>query len=181
MRRRRANPFDWSTALIAVFAVGAAAAVYWRDGPSRFLAVLGSDFNLFLSILPQVLAGCLIGVFVGLLLPREAVARWVGAESGLPGLLIATVAGAILPGGPLTIFPVAAAFIAAGADVGAAIAFITGWTLLGYTRALVWELPFFGLDFVLWRILLSIPLPVIIGLIARYATRLIGSVGRGAT
>jgi hypothetical protein len=31
--------------------------------------------------------------------------------------------------------------------VGVAIAFITSWTLLGYSRALVWELPIFGLDF----------------------------------
>ena len=30
------------------------------------------------------------------------------------------------------------------------------WTLIGYTRALVWELPFFGLDFVTWRILFSL-------------------------
>ena len=67
------------------------------------------------------------------------------------GILIATLAGTICPGGPITIFPIAAAFVAIGADTGAAIAFITSWTLLGYARILVWELPFFGGEFVIWR------------------------------
>src|SRR6185437_9848565 len=38
---------------------------------------------------------------------------------------------------------------------------ITSWTLIGYTRALVWELPFFGADFVIWRIVEALPLPII--------------------
>ena len=42
-------------------------------------------------MLPKVLAGCLIGAFVTLLLPRELVARWVGHESGFAGLLIAAL------------------------------------------------------------------------------------------
>ena len=67
----------------------------------------------------------------------------------------------------MTIFPVATAFLAVGVDVGAAVAFITSWTLLGYTRPLVWELPFFGPDFVIWRILVSVPLPIVAGLLAR--------------
>ena len=80
----------------------------------------------------------------------------------------ATLAGVICPGGPITIFPIAAAFVAIGADTGAAIAFITSWTLLGYARILVWELPFFGIDFVIWRTIISIPLPIIAGLLARF-------------
>ena len=122
--------------------------VYFRDGQARFLAILTDDLGLFGMMLPKVLAGCLIGAFVTLLLPRETIARWVGSESGIAGILVATVAGAILPGGPFTIYPVAGALLAAGADAGAACAFVISWTLIGYTRAIVWELPFFGLDFV---------------------------------
>ena len=70
-------------------------------------------------MLPKVLAGCLIGAFVTLLLPREMVARWVGHESGFAGLLIAAFFGFLLPGGPITIYPVAGAFLVMGADAGA--------------------------------------------------------------
>jgi uncharacterized membrane protein YraQ (UPF0718 family) len=168
---RRRWPFDGSTTVIATLGIAAGTAVYWRDGSEKALAILTSDLGLFVDILPKVLAGCLIGGFISLLMPREMVARRVGGESGILGLVIAGAAGIILPGGPYTIYPVAGAFLAAGADVGAAIAFVTSWTLLGYTRALVWEMPFFGPDFVFWRILVSLPLPVLAGLLARVAWR----------
>ena len=169
--RRPRRAFDWSAAVIATLAVSSAAYVFFRDGPARFLAIFTDDVLLFGSMLPKVLAGSLIGAFVTLLLPREMIVKWVGAESGITGILVATLAGAILPGGPFTIYPVAGSFLAAGADVGAACAFVISWTLIGYTRAIVWELPFFGLDFVTWRILFSLPLPILSGLAARYAWR----------
>ena len=165
--RRRRRALDWSAAVIAALAVTAAVVVFLRDGPARFLAILTDDLSLFGTVLPKVLAGCLIGAFVTLLLPRETIARWVGAESGIAGILLATLAGAIMPGGPFTIYPVAGALLAAGADAGAACAFVISWTLIGYTRAIVWELPFFGLDFVTWRIIFSLPLPILAGLAAR--------------
>jgi len=169
--RRRRRAFDWSTATIAALAFTAAATVYWRDGREHFLAIFGNDLTLFGEMLPKVLAGCLIGAFVTLLLPRELVARWVGHESGFPGLLIAALFGIILPGGPITIYPVAGAFLAMGADAGAVVAFISSWTLIGYTRALVWELPFFGSEFVIWRIVEALPLPILAGILARIAVR----------
>lgn len=167
--RRKRKTFDWSTAVIATLVVGCAVHVYLRDGQQRALQILIDDLDLFGAMLPKVLAGCLIGAFVALLLPRELVARWLGGESGLVGLLIATVAGTIFPGGPITIYPVAAALLAVGADAGVAVAFVTSWTLMGYSRALVWELPFFGPDFVMWRIIAAVPLPIIGGLLARFA------------
>jgi uncharacterized membrane protein YraQ (UPF0718 family) len=126
-----------------------------------------NDATIFVDILPKMAAGCMIGVFSTLLIPREMVARWVGSESGFIGLLIATAAGAVMPGGPVTIYPVAGAFLAVGADVGAALAFVTSWTLLGYARALVWELPFFGPDFVLWRMAVAPLFPIFVGFLGR--------------
>lgn len=172
MAPRRRRIFDPSTIIITALVVVAAATVLVRQGADRFLHILGGDLALFVAILPNVLAGCLIGSFMTMMLPREVMVRWVGAESGLPGLIIATLAGLLLPGGPFTVYPVAAAMLVAGADIGAAVTFITAWTLMGYSRALVWELPFFGLDFILWRIIVSAPFPIMVGLLARYALRL---------
>jgi uncharacterized membrane protein YraQ (UPF0718 family) len=169
--RRRRRAFDLSTAVIALLSGSAALFVYWRDGVERFLAILDSDLMLFAGMLPKVLAGCLIGGLVALLLPRDKVARWVGHESGMTGLLIAMAFGFILPGGPFTIYPIAAAFLIVGADAGTVVAFIVSWTMIGYTRALVWELPFFGSDFVLWRIVMALPLPILAGVLARMAVR----------
>jgi uncharacterized membrane protein YraQ (UPF0718 family) len=174
-RRRRVRTFEWSTAIIAAVSIAAGTIVYVRDGADKFIAILSSDLWLFSSMLPKMAAGCLIAAFVTRLLPREVVARVVGAESGVAGILIAMVMGAVLPGGPLTIYPVAGAFLLLGADVGTAVAFITAWNLLGYNRALIWELPFFGAEFVGWRILFALPLPIIAGLMARGAARAISA------
>ena len=167
LKRVKRKAFDWSSAAVAVAVVVSAAVVYWRDGQGRFLEILLGDVGLFIDILPKVLAACLIAAFVAVMMPREMVMRWVGAESGVLGIVIATLAGTVCPGGPITIFPIAAAFAAIGADIGATIAFITSWTLLGYARMLVWELPFFGGQFVFWRCIVALPMPIVAGLLAR--------------
>jgi uncharacterized membrane protein YraQ (UPF0718 family) len=167
LQRPRRKSFDWSLAAVAAIVGAGVLVVFLRDGYARVLEILLSDFTLFGEMLGKVLAGCLIGVFLTFLLPREKIARWIGHESGFTGLLVAMIAGFILPGGPITMYTVAGAFLVIGADVGATVAFLTSWTLLGYTRALVWELPFFGPDFVIWRIILSLPLPLVAGLLAR--------------
>lgn len=170
---RRRKTFDWSAAVILLIVVAAAIYVYLRDGAARFYEVAWHDLGLFGDMLPKVLAGCLIAAFLTVLLPREVIGRWLGTDSGVKGILIATVAGIVLPGGPFTIFPIAGALITVGADVSAAIALITSWTLLGINRAVVWEMPFFGIEFVGWRTLMALPLPVIAGLSARLVARMI--------
>ena len=165
------KPFDWSTMLVTACVAVAGVVVYLRDGSDRFIAVFLNDSHIFLDILPKMAAGCMIGVFSTLLIPREMVARWVGAESGFTGLLIATAAGVVMPGGPVTVYPVAGAFLAVGADIGAALAFVTSWTLLGYARALVWELPFFGPHFILWRMAIAPLFPLVVGMLGRFAAQ----------
>jgi uncharacterized membrane protein YraQ (UPF0718 family) len=164
-RKRRA--FDWPTAILIAIVVSAAAYVYWRDGAAKFLEVVWADAALFLAMLPNVLAGCLIAAFITVLLPRDTISRWVGADSGIKGIFIATFAGIIVPGGPFTIFPIAAAFIGIGADIATVVTLITSWTLIGMSRVLVWELPFMGFDFVAWRWLAALPLPILTGLLVR--------------
>ena len=83
-------------------------------------------------------------------------------------MLIGTAFGAILPGGPFTAYPVASALLTVGADFGATIAMVVSWTLIGYGRAIAWELPIMGTDFTLWRIVISLPLPVLAGALGRF-------------
>jgi uncharacterized membrane protein YraQ (UPF0718 family) len=171
--RRRISTFDWSTGVIAIAALTAGSLVYLRHGPERFLAILTGDVGVMAYMMPKVLAGSLIGALVTLLLPREVVTRWIGAESGWLGFVVAFVGAAVLPGNPLTIFPVAGALLVVGADVGAVVVFITTWALIGYQRALVWELPFLGPDFVIWRIIVCLPLPFVAGILARLTMRVL--------
>jgi uncharacterized membrane protein YraQ (UPF0718 family) len=162
------KPISWSMIVIAALVAISAALVYRRDGASGVWEILKHDLTLFGGILPRVLAGCLLGAFITEILPHEKVSRSLGPTSGLKGLLIGTAFGAILPGGPFTAYPVASALLTVGADFGATIAMVVSWTLIGYGRAIAWELPIMGTDFTIWRIVISLPLPILAGALGRF-------------
>jgi hypothetical protein len=45
---------------------------------------------------------------------------------------------------------------------------VVSWTLIGYGRAIAWELPIMGTDFTLWRVLISLPMPILAGALGRF-------------
>ena len=165
--RKQRKPIGWSMIFIAVLVAISVVLVWRRDGMHGVVEILYGDLALFGGILPRVLAGCLLGAFIAEILPHEKISRSLGPESGLKGLLIGTAFGAILPGGPFTAYPVAAALLTIGADFGATIAMVVSWTLIGYGRAVAWELPILGTDFTIWRIVLSLPIPILAGALGR--------------
>ena len=165
---RKRKPFGWSTFIIAVLVVVSAALVYRRDGIGGVESILFHDISLFGEIMPRVLAGCLLGGLIAAVLPHDKVSKSLGPDSGLKGLLIGAAFGAILPGGPFTAYPVASALLAVGADFGATIALVVSWTLIGYGRAVAWEMPIMGADFTLWRIVISLPMPILAGALGRF-------------
>lgn len=164
---RKRPVLDWAFGVIIVLSLAAALHVWRRDGMGVVREILLEDFVLFGEILPKVLAGTLIGALIQVLVPRETIVRWLGSGSGWTGLLIATCAGVLIPAGPFTVFPIAASLLLAGADRGTALAFISGWLLLGINRAIIWEMPFFGGDLVLLRSAFSLWMPFAIGWAAR--------------
>ncbi|SIO08144.1 photosystem I reaction center protein subunit XI [Vannielia litorea] len=144
-------------AILVAGKYGAAHALETAIGALGFIAVL----------LPKVGAGLFLAASIPLLLPRERVAALIGQESGWRGLALAAAAGALLPGGPGMTFPLAAALFAAGADLGAVLALVTGWSLLSLNRTLIWELSFLDWHLVALRIALCLPAPLAVGLVAR--------------
>jgi len=158
---------DWGFAIVATLSLGSASYVLWKEGWAVAQPILAEDFHLLVSILPKVALGCLIGALIRLLISRATIEKYIGEGSGLAGLALAALIGMLFPAGPFTIFPLAVVLMASGADRGAAIAFISGWLLLGINRAIIWEMPFFGPDFVLFRFVISAPMPMLLGLLAR--------------
>ena len=159
--------FDWTFWLILGLTSLSLWIVWQRDGAGVVRQIFTDDLWLLAEILPKVIAGTLIGELIRRLVPREVIVRWLGAGSGWRGLVIAAFVGFLFPAGPFTVFPLAASLLVAGADRGAAVAFITGWLLIGLNRMLIWELPFFGFDVVALRIMVSWWMPVAAGWLAR--------------
>lgn len=144
-----------------------AAACYVLLGAEAFAEAVARDRDLMLAILPRMLAAVAVAGFVGVLLPRERIAALLGGNSGLRGLVIAALAGMVTPGGPMAAFSFVVVLRGAGSDKGALVAYLTGWSVLGMQRILVWDVPFMGADFSVLRFLVSFPLPILAGWIAR--------------
>lgn len=119
----------------------------------------------FLWLLPRLAIGIVGAGFIARLLPEEQVAAHLGPGSTWLGLAIATIAGALTPGGPVVGFSVGAAALKAGAGLPQVVAFVTAWSLVSLNRMIVWELPIMPRWFIALRLLVCAPLPLLVGAI----------------
>lgn len=149
------------------FAVGAGVVVWLVKGEAVFLSAVRDDLEMLAGTVPRIIAALAIAGLLWAMLPRDRLARLIGRESSWRGLIVATIAGTVTPGGPASAFPLLAMLGGAGADRGALVAYITAWSTMGLQRILVWDVPFMGAEFSVTRFLISMPLPILAGLIAR--------------
>ena len=138
----------------------------YNRGGDEHLIGLKSAFTITLQILPLLIFAFIIGGMIQTLLPKEMLSKWIGAESGIRGILIGTVAGGLTPGGPYVSLPIVAGFLKSGASVGTMVAFLTAWSLWAIAR-LPMEIGILGWKFTLIRILSTIIFPPLAGLMAQ--------------
>ena len=168
---RNGRTEDWLNRLFAALAIGAGGFLWYRDGAEAALERLGVSLTLLLQIAPIVAVALLVSGYAQALVPRRAMERWLGGKSGLRGLTIAAAAGAVTPGGPFAAFPLVIALYQAGAGFAVCVTYITAWSVLGIHRVLVWEIPLLGEELVALRYLVSLPLPLLAGLLAMRLAR----------
>ena len=162
----------WRSWLIVGTLVIICAVISWRTGgPSRVGQALGSGGKLFLSILPSLILGFSLAGFIHALVPGEMISAWMGHDSGIRGLFVGTIAGMLTPGGPFMHFPILASFMSKGAAVGPVCAYIAAWSLLGFSRFIVWELPMLGYKVAFARYAASLAFPPLIGWLASIVHR----------
>ena len=155
--------------LIPTIAMGVIAIVllfiaYQRGGGEHILG-LKSAGNMLLQIAPLLIFAFIIAGMIQVLIPTEIISKWIGAESGLRGILIGTAVGGLMPGGPYVSLPIAAGLLRTGASIGTMVAFLTGWSLWAVSRMPL-ELGIMGWKFTLIRLACTFFFPPIAGLIA---------------
>ncbi len=134
-----------------------------RRGEGAAWAGLKGGGGLFLSVLPRMLAAFAVAGLIQALIPQDAILRWIGKDSGMQGLLIGSVAGAMTPGGPMLSFPIIASMYQQGAGSGPLVAYLSAWSLLGIHRLIIWEIPMLGPRFAFSRIAVSFLIPPVLG------------------
>jgi uncharacterized membrane protein YraQ (UPF0718 family) len=157
---------NWPLLIFALAALGLGAVAYLQGGLTRLEdGLLGAGRTLLITAPLIVLAFVLAGL-VGELISEEMASRWLGDRSGLKGILLASAAGAMVPGGPYVYYPMALMLFRSGASVGVVVAFIVGKNVWGLTR-LPMEFALLGPTIALSRILATLVVPPTAGLVAQ--------------
>jgi uncharacterized membrane protein YraQ (UPF0718 family) len=123
--------------------------------PDKREVITASSWEFFIEmiwILPAVMV--LMGLFA-VWVSKETVVKYLGETSGIKGVFLAILFGA-LPTGPLYVaFPVAAVLIKKGAKISNIIIFLSAWACIKIPQEMV-ELKFLGLEFMVLRLILTI-------------------------
>lgn len=158
----RVAPVDLSTIILIALALLFTLVAYLKD-PG--LPAIGARNGLALLwfILPRLIPAVILTGMLQVLIPQEMVSRYVGREAGFRGIVIASLAGVVTPGGPMVSVPLMVALAHSGAGLAALVAYITSWSLFGIQRVIAWEAPLMGWHFVLVRTVPSLAFPVLAG------------------
>jgi len=132
-----------------------------KEKAKKSLVIAGKSF---IRILPMMF---IIIIVIGLLLgfvPPEQISKFIGNQSGIVGVLLVGVVGAIMHIPALLSFPLAASLLEGGASVTAVAAFITTLTMIGVVT-LPLEIKELGKKMALLRNGISFVIAIIIALI----------------
>jgi len=136
---------------------------------SAVIDVSSSYFKEMMVIFPAIVL--LMGLFM-VWISKDTVLKYMGITSGLKGVVISIILGA-LPTGPLYVaFPLALALKNKGASITNIVIFLSAWACIKIPQELV-EFQFLGLKFMAMRLALTIIFVTIMGMIIEKLTKVI--------
>jgi len=151
--------------ILWALAVGLAFVALRRSTAKAKIAIATAG-ERFLEIMPRIALALMAAGFIGVLIPTEPVARYIGPESGFLGVLLASLVGGFVPGGPILSFPLVVVLYKAGAGLPQIIAFLTAWSVFAFHRVLIYEVNLMGWSFSAVRLVSSLVLPPLAGLLS---------------
>jgi hypothetical protein len=151
--------------LVVVFGLALAA----RSQP-LFLDSLRFAAREFLALLPRIAVGMIGSGFIAEILPQQWMLAWFGPGTGPFGMVIAALAGALTPGGPVIGFALATTALKSGAGAPQVIVYNIAWALFALQRVMIYEIPAMPPRVVWLRVLVSLPLPFL----AAWAALIVG-------
>jgi uncharacterized membrane protein YraQ (UPF0718 family) len=155
-----------STALLLWGLAIALGCIALRRGRAVALSGLTGALERIVTILPRIAVALLMAGFVAKLMPSEPVAALIGPDSGLTGIVIASITGGFVPAGPIISFPLIVVLHKAGAGIPQLVAFLTAWSVFAFHRVLIYESTLMSWRFSAIRLASSLVLPPLSGLLA---------------
>jgi len=123
-----------TTVLILLAAVVLLLGIAFLKEPGLPLSGLQIAGRTLWRNLPILLLGFVLAGLVQVLVPQEVISRWLGAQAGIKGILVACVVGGVVPGAPYAVFPLVGTLYQSGAGLGAIVGFLAAWALWSVSR-----------------------------------------------
>ena len=158
------------TVVMLVLATALLIFVHYRQ-PEQLVPSLKNGGILLLQILPILIAAFVVVGLIPVIIPKDAISRWVGEGAGMRGILIGSAAGGLMTGPPYAVFPIISGIYKQGAGIGAMVAFLTSWSTWQLAR-LPLVIALLGPKFtIVWVASIIIFIPIA-GLIASFLGRI---------
>ena len=170
-KREGSQQMDTTTLILAVAAVILLVIAFWRGRDLPLAGLMAAGRTLWRNLL-ILLLGFIIAGLAQVIIPKEWIARWLGAEAGVKGVLIGCVVGGLVPGAPYATFPLVAALYRSGASLGAVVGFGAAWSLWSVSRLPV-EIALIDSKPALIRYGVTFIVPPIAGLVAEVLARVV--------
>lgn len=151
--------------LIGTLVLALLAAWVWRklETDLRRREAYAGVWRMLVTNTPRLVVALISAGLFAELLPEDTVRAYLGDTSGFQGVLLGTALGVVTPGGAFVSFALAAGATQAGATTPAMVAYLTAWALFALTKVIAEELAFLGPSFLLRRVAVTLPIPMLAG------------------
>jgi uncharacterized membrane protein YraQ (UPF0718 family) len=119
---------DRETIIMTAIAMALLIVAYLKGG-NLWLSGLQAGARSLWRLLPVLLMSFAVTGLLQVLMPREHLMRWLGAEAGFRGILTGCIVGALLPGPPYAAYPLVISLYQGGASIGAVVGLMSGKSL----------------------------------------------------
>ncbi len=116
------------------------------------------------ALAPRLVLAILTSGLLSAIIPGEVMAARIGNERSISLILIASILGGVVPGGPIISFPIVVVLRDAGAGTARIIAFLKAWSVLALHRVMIYEVALMGWRFSASRLAASLVVAPIAGL-----------------
>lgn len=138
---------------------------FFQGGAPLLLEGLENSLSIASRALPLILIAFIVIGLLQLLISGDSIKGLLGRYPGIRGILLTSLAGGLLPGGPYVFYPLASSAVAKqGVSAPVLYSFVAGKHAWDVPR-LPLEISLAGPELALWRNLLTLPYPLVMALV----------------
>lgn len=140
--------------------------VYTTGGSELVTKGLNISIDTAIRTFPMLFVSFIVIGQIQVLLSKELLDKWLQKFSGIKGIIVSAIAGGLFPGGPYVYYPFISSFMEKELPFYIFISFVYGKHLYDFTR-IPMEVSLIDPKIALIRNLITIPIPIIIGVLAK--------------